>query len=37
MKLINRLCTVVLIQIMLLFDSHAGGINIIVGIIIFNI
>lgn len=36
-RLIIRLYTVGLIQIMLRFDSHARGISIVVGIMIFSI
>lgn len=36
-RLIMRLYTVELIQIMLCFESHTRGISMIVGIIIFNI
>lgn len=36
-RLIMRLCIVGLIQTMLRFESHARGINIVVGMIIFSI
>lgn len=36
-RLISRLCSVGLIQIMLFFDSQVRGISIIVGIIYFSI
>lgn len=36
-RLISILWAVVLIQIMLCFDSHVRGINIMVGMIIFSI
>lgn len=36
-KLINILWAVILIQIILGFDSHVRGISIMVGIIIFSI
>ena len=37
MRLISKLCSVVLIQIMLFFDSQVRGISIIVGIMYFSI
>ena len=36
-RLINRLCTVELIQIMLFFDNQVRGMSIIVGMIYFSI
>lgn len=36
-RLISRLCTVGLIQIMVCFDNHTRGISIVVGIMIFSI